>query len=59
MGADDRDREHGQVDGVTHLMAPGSTATNLRLAEDAVKMVRTHGGEPAAVAEVRQALANG
>jgi uncharacterized protein (DUF849 family) len=37
----------------------GSTATNLRLVEDAVRMVREHGGEPATVTEVRQALANG
>ena len=37
----------------------GSTATNLRLVEDAVRLVRTHGGEPATTAEVRQALAKG
>ncbi|MBR0778847.1 3-keto-5-aminohexanoate cleavage protein [Bradyrhizobium diazoefficiens] len=35
----------------------GSTATNLRLVEDAVRLVRGHGGEPATSAEVRQALA--
>ncbi|QDP27175.2 3-keto-5-aminohexanoate cleavage protein [Bradyrhizobium cosmicum] len=37
----------------------GSTATNLRLVEDALRMVRAHGGEPATTAEVRQGLANG
>ncbi|MCK1279342.1 hypothetical protein IVB46_29375 [Bradyrhizobium sp. 61] len=36
----------------------GSTATNLRLVEDAVRMVRQH-GEPATTAEVRQGFANG
>jgi hypothetical protein len=38
---------------------PGSTATNLRLVDDAVRMVRQHGGEPATTAEVRQGFANG
>jgi uncharacterized protein (DUF849 family) len=37
----------------------GSTVTNLRLVEQAVRMVREHGGEPATVAEVRQDLAGG
>ena len=37
---------------------PGSTVTNLRLVEDAVRMVRQH-GEPATTAEVRQGFANG
>jgi uncharacterized protein (DUF849 family) len=37
----------------------GSTATNRRLVEDAVRMVREHGGEPATTAEVRRTLANG
>jgi uncharacterized protein (DUF849 family) len=37
----------------------GSTATNPRLVEDAVRMVREHGGEPATATEVRQALAKG
>jgi uncharacterized protein (DUF849 family) len=37
----------------------GSTATNLRLVEDAVRLVREHGGEPATTAEVRRVLANG
>ncbi|MET4426062.1 hypothetical protein AB7645_43500 [Bradyrhizobium sp. 956_D2_N1_5] len=37
----------------------GSTVTNLRLVEDAVRMVRQHGGEPAPTAEVRQGFANG
>ena len=37
----------------------GATATNLRLVDDAVRMVRQHGGEPATSAEVRQGLANG
>lgn len=37
----------------------GSAATNLRLVEDAVRMVREHGGEPATAVEVRQALARG
>jgi uncharacterized protein (DUF849 family) len=63
------------VDGVTLLLALTSgdghlrvilkdaplsaTATNLSLVEDTVRMVREHRGEPATVAEVRQALANG
>ncbi|UEM13587.1 3-keto-5-aminohexanoate cleavage protein [Bradyrhizobium barranii subsp. barranii] len=38
---------------------PGSTVTNLRLVENAVRMVRQHGGEPATTAEVRQGFANG
>ncbi len=37
----------------------GSTVTNLRLVEDAVRMVCEHGGEPATTAEVRRVLANG
>jgi 3-keto-5-aminohexanoate cleavage enzyme len=37
----------------------GSTETNLRLVEDAVRLVRANGGEPATTAEVRQALASG
>jgi hypothetical protein len=37
---------------------PGSTVTNLRLVEDAVRMVRQL-GEPATTAEVRQGFANG
>ena len=37
----------------------GSTATNLGLVEEAVRMVREHGGEPATTAEVRQALGRG
>ncbi|MCS3731148.1 BKACE family enzyme [Bradyrhizobium betae] len=37
----------------------GATATNLRLVEDAVRMVRAQGGEPATTAEVRRGLANG
>lgn len=38
---------------------PGSTATNLRLVENAVRTVRQHGGDPATTAEVRQGFANG
>lgn len=30
---------------------PGSAVTNLRLVENAVRMVRQHGGEPAGVRE--------
>lgn len=37
----------------------GTTATNLALVEQAVRMVRAAGGEPATAAEVRQALAQG
>ncbi|MBR0879280.1 hypothetical protein ABIF68_002011 [Bradyrhizobium japonicum] len=37
----------------------GSTVTNLRLVQDAVRMVHQHGGEPATTAEVRQGFANG
>lgn len=34
----------------------GSAATNIRLVEDAVTIVRRHGGEPATTADVRTAL---
>lgn len=37
----------------------GTTATNLALVEQAVRMVRAAGGEPATAAEVRRALAQG
>jgi 3-keto-5-aminohexanoate cleavage enzyme len=37
----------------------GSTATNLALVEEAVRLVRAHGGEPATAAEVRMALRGG
>jgi 3-keto-5-aminohexanoate cleavage enzyme len=35
----------------------GTTATNIELVEEAVRMVREHGAEPATPAEMRQALA--
>jgi 3-keto-5-aminohexanoate cleavage enzyme len=35
----------------------GTTATNLELVEEAVRLVRDHGAEPATPAEMRQALA--
>ena len=35
----------------------GTRATNLEMVEEAIKMVRDHGGEPATPAEMRQALA--
>jgi 3-keto-5-aminohexanoate cleavage enzyme len=35
----------------------GTTASNLELVEEAVRMVREHGAEPASPAEMRQALA--
>ena len=35
----------------------GTTASNLELVEEAVRMVRDHGAEPATPAEMRQALA--
>ncbi len=35
----------------------GTTASNLAMVEEAVRMVRDHGGEPASPAEMRQALA--
>jgi uncharacterized protein (DUF849 family) len=35
----------------------GMTRTNLALVEEAVRMVREHGAEPATPAEMRQALA--
>jgi 3-keto-5-aminohexanoate cleavage enzyme len=35
----------------------GRTATNLALVEEAVRMAREHGAEPATPAEMRQALA--
>ena len=37
--------------------ALGTKASNLELVEEAVRMVREHGGEPATPAEMRQALA--
>jgi uncharacterized protein (DUF849 family) len=35
----------------------GTRATNLKLVEEAVRMVRDHGAEPASPADMRQALA--
>jgi uncharacterized protein (DUF849 family) len=35
----------------------GTKASNLELVEEAVRMVREHGAEPATPAEMRQALA--
>ena len=35
----------------------GIKASNLELVEEAVRMVRDHGGEPATPTEMRQALA--
>jgi len=35
----------------------GTKASNLELVEEAVRMVRDHGAEPATPAEMRQALA--
>ena len=35
----------------------GIKASNIELVEDAVRMVREHGGEPATPAEMRQVLA--
>src|SRR5262249_8304157 len=35
----------------------GTTTTNLALVEEAVRLVRQHGGEPATPAEMRRALA--
>jgi uncharacterized protein (DUF849 family) len=35
----------------------GTKASNLEMVEEAVRMVRYHGGEPATPAEMRQALA--
>jgi 3-keto-5-aminohexanoate cleavage enzyme len=35
----------------------GTRATNLEMVEEAIRMVREHGGEPATPAEMRQALA--
>ncbi|MGT2438954.1 hypothetical protein ACU4GH_27865 [Bradyrhizobium betae] len=60
-----RDDDRWYVDGITHLTAltarinQAYRATSLCLVEDAVRMVRQHGSEPATVAEVRQALARG
>jgi 3-keto-5-aminohexanoate cleavage enzyme len=34
----------------------GSTTSNLALVEEAVRIVRDHGAEPASVADMRQAL---
>ena len=35
----------------------GTTTTNLAMVEEAVRLVRQHGAEPATAAEMRQALA--
>ena len=35
----------------------GTKASNLKMVEEAVRLVRDHGGEPATPAEMRQALA--
>ncbi len=35
----------------------GTRATNLEMVEEAIRLVREHGGEPASPAEMRQALA--